>query len=882
MSNIGSISNSGNKFNVVASTLSTEQLESFGKSGNLMPNAIIVSTSYINSYDNSLDLVISDKDGYGQSIMKDYKNAIETVSQHIYYTSNKTKPKYKTKYVQEGEKGNGPETISLNKAIYTFAKDYSYIGSRFLTYDGTYSLNDYFSYLFSIIKHEKTLITVTDLVLNSTSSDYVTLDYVTFKVSPNYNKDYITVGFKNGKNEPNIRFYNSFEGKLKESNKNITDDVKAEFNTNDLLESKCYIKDRDVSTSYISINSPNYGGEDFSEEGRKITCYVPSDITTQNYKTYGIYYKDVLVGIEGHNSNITVLYDNDISPLSPGSILDNFPVENEGYRKLEVKFDNGLQLYYNGNSDSNSAKAYFNIEGGKLKLKSFDDGFTYSYKSVIYPAYNDQKQIIVNHKWINIEGRKNTNIYIKPNPSIFLVNKNDNDYRYYLTYNTGNYIPTDRYRFLPISNKSHVSCKKYSDNSWTEIDNIISYTVSSPNLEINSNTFVNNKNTDYHGVYKVNVECTNTYLNNTYINNDEYYIVCSTRLKIYKDDKLNRTLSINYDYINPYFQDLNNLYVNNACSYLADTSKILYIGVNYRIDGSEWIEDLNNINYYQITSVEESNDTSASKLYKYKIDKNETSDSLYIIFGLREYTDKDNDIFTTPDVPESSNIQKYIKFNIYFYNNGNTVDISKNCKIKYWYTNNGTQYVYTDNIISMNHFSIPKGIVPNYQIIKNNDITLQYDDVQFDDASGKVRDLNLNTNLSEINITLRSSKINESTILFNINKISMPFLKLDYKGYINGYKYVILNNNNNNFILCTLGQYETEISDINVTIEDKENILYNKDCVFTVYYHANSGNITDISDLSAISPDIECKTDPNPIIVDSKIIDINELKFIIQ
>ena len=148
MSNIGSISNSGNKFNVVASTLSTEQLEGFGKSGNLMPNAIIVSTSYINSYDNSLDLVISDKAGYGQSIMKDYKNAIETVSQHIYFTSNTTKPKYKTKYVQEGS-----ETISLNKAIYTFAKDYSYIGSRFLTYDGKYSLNDYFSYLFSIIKH---------------------------------------------------------------------------------------------------------------------------------------------------------------------------------------------------------------------------------------------------------------------------------------------------------------------------------------------------------------------------------------------------------------------------------------------------------------------------------------------------------------------------------------------------------------------------------------------------------------------------------------------------------------------------------------------------------------------------------------------------------
>lgn len=875
MSNIGSISNSGNKFNVVASTLSTEQLEGFGKSGNLMPNAIIVSTSYINSYDNSLDLVISDKAGYGQSIMKDYKNAIETVSQHIYFTSNTTKPKYKTKYVQEGS-----ETISLNKAIYTFAKDYSYIGSRFLTYDGKYSLNDYFSYLFSIIKHEKTLITVTDLVLNSTSS---TPGYVTFKVSPNYNKDDITVGFKNGKNEPNIRFYNSFEGKLKESNKNITDDVKAEFNVNNLLESKCYIRDRDASTSYISINSPNYNGEVFSSE-RKITCYVPSDITTQNYKTYGTYYKDVLVGIEGHNANITV-YDNG-TVQSPGTILDKFPVENESYRNLEVKFDNRLQLYYNGNSDNNSAKAYFNIDGGKLK--SSDDGFTYSYKSVIYPAYNDQKQIIVNHKWINTEGRKNTNIYIKPNPSIFLVNKNDNDYRYYLTYNTGNYIPTDKNRFLPISNKSHVSCKKYSkDNGWTELSsNFITYDINTDStaLEIKDTAYNITNTTHYHGVYKVNVECTNTYLNDTYINNDKYYIVCSTELSIYDNTAgQRRTLAIDSQHINEYFRDLKYLYVNNTCSYLADTSKILYIGVNYRIDGSEWIEDLNNIHYYQITSVEESADTSASKFYKYKIDKNETSDSLYIIFGLRSYTDKDNN-FTNPDIPESSsNIQKYIKFNIYFYNNGNRINISENCKIKYWYTNNGTRYEYTDNIesIKKNYFSIPKNIVIlNYQIIKNNNADLQYDDVLFDDASGKVRNLNLlNIYLSEINITLPSSKINDSIILFNINKISMPFLTGEYNEYINGYKYVVLNNK---FILCTLGQYEAEISNINVTIEDKENILYNKDCVFTVYYHANNGNITDISDLSTINPDIECKTDPNPIIVDSKIIDISELKFIIQ
>ena len=889
MSNIGSISNSGNKFNVVASTLSTEQLEGFGKSGNLMPNAIIVSTSYINSYDNSLDLVISDKDGYGQSIMKDYKNAIETVSQHIYFTSNTAKPKYKTKYVQEGENGNGPETISLNKAIYTFAKDYSYIGSRFLTYDGKYSLNDYFSYLFSIIKHEKTLITVTDLVLNSTSS---TPGYVTFKVSPNYNKDYITVGFKNGKNEPNIRFYNSFEGKLKGSDKNITDDVKAEFNTNDLLESKCYIIDRDVSTSYISINSPNYDGEVFSSE-RKITCYVTSDITTQNYKTYGTYYKDVLVGIEGHNSNITV-YDNGIPIKSHGAILDKFPVENEGYRNLEVKFDNGLQLYYNGNSDNNSAKAYFNIDGGKLK--SSDDGLTYltySYKSVIYPAYNDQKQIIVNHKWINPEGRKNTNIYIKPNPSIFLVNKNDNDHRYYLTYNTGNYIPTDKNsknRFLPISNKSHVSCKNYSKKyGWTELSsNFITYDINtySTALEIKDTAYEITDDIHYHGVYKVNVECTNTYLDNTYINNDKYYIVCSTELNIYNNTAgQRRTLAIidSQDFTE-YFRDLKDLYVNNKCSYLADKNKILYIGVNYSINGSEWVKDPNNIYYYQITSVEESDNTSASKFYKYKIDKNETSDSLYIIFGLRDYKDKDNN-FTTPDVPESSNIQNYyIKFNIYFRSNNNRINISENCKIKYWYTNNGTRYEYTENIESTktNQFSIPNIAVLNkllkYQIIKNNNVDLQYDDVLFDDDSGKVRDLNIN--LSEINITLPSSKINESTIQFNINKISMPFLKLDYEDYNKrGYKYVVLNVLNNSFILCTLEPYETEISDINVTIEDKENILYNKDCVFTVYYHANNRNITDISDLSTISTDIECITDPNPIIVDSKIIYINELNF---
>ena len=427
-----------------------------------------------------------------------------------------------------------------------------------------------------------------------------------------------------------------------------------------------------------------------------------------------------------------------------------------------------------------------------------------------------------------------------------------------------------------------MSCKKYKDNGWTELSsNFITYDINtySTALEIKDTAYEITDDIHYHGVYKVNVECTNTYLDNTYINNDKYYIVCSTELNIYDTAGQRRTLAIidSQDFTE-YFRDLKDLYVNNKCSYLADKNKILYIGVNYSINGSEWVKDPNNIYYYQITSVEESDNTSASKFYKYKIDKNETSDSLYIIFGLRDYKDKDNN-FTTPDVPESSNIQNYyIKFNIYFRSNNNRINISENCKIKYWYTNNGTRYVYTDNIESTkeNHFFIPKPIeVLNYQIIKNNNVDLQYDDVLFDDASGKNRKSNIH--LSEINITLPSSKINESTIQFNINKISMPFLKLEYEDYNKrGYKYVVLNNN---FILCALEPYETEISDINVTIEDKENILYNKDCVFTVYYHANSGNITDKSDLIAISPDIVCKTDPNPIIVDSKIIYINELNF---
>ena len=99
-------------------------------------------------------------------------------------------------------------------------------------------------------------------------------------------------------------------------------------------------------------------------------------------------------------------------------------------------------------------------------------------------------------------------------------------------------------------------------------------------------------------------------------------------------------MSLNYDANNPYFQDLKDLYVNNTCSYLADTNKILYIGVNYSIKESKWIKDSNNIHYYQIRSLQVSTNTTESKLYKYLIAGYEDT---FIVFGLRELH-KENEI----------------------------------------------------------------------------------------------------------------------------------------------------------------------------------------------------------------------------------------------
>ena len=460
MSNIGSISNSGNKFNVVASTLSTEQLESFGKSGNLMPNAIIVSTSYINSYDNSLDLVISDKDGYGQSIMKDYKNAIETVSQHIYFTSNTTKPKYKTKYVQEGENGNGPETISLNKAIYTFAKDYSYIGSRFLTYDGKYSLNDYFSYLFSIIKHEKILITVTELKLN-----------LSYTVPVTFNKDYLSIGFANGQNIPDVRLYNTISAKTYDTNIQLDANViKKEFNDTGIIERNCKIETSDILSNTINVGTLGVVTLD--------SISINKDVETTSYKTYDKYITSAEVTINGHDAAITVEYGG--SPVSD-TILIPTNVINDKQTRVYLKSSNTTSyINYDMNGSKTSATACWNISEGILEGQY--DFLSYSYKGVIYDTYNSTKDIIVYHKWINNNGFKKSGISIKPTASNFYVKYNKDNINFYLTYTTGNYVPTENYK-LDVSEyniNTYYNKRNYTDNiNWEtlykDIDIIVNF-----------------------------------------------------------------------------------------------------------------------------------------------------------------------------------------------------------------------------------------------------------------------------------------------------------------------------------------------------------------------------------------------------------------------
>ena len=669
MSNIGSISNSGNKFNVVASTLSTEQLEGFGKSGNLMPNAIIVSTSYINSYDNSLDLVISDKAGYGQSIMKDYKNAIETVSQHIYYTSNKTKPKYKTKYVQKGS-----ETISLNKAIYTFAKDYSYIGSRFLTYDGTYSLNDYFSYLFSIIKHEKTLITVTELKLN-----------LSYTVPVTFNKYYLSIGFANGQNIPDVRLYNTISAKTYTTNIQLDANViKKEFNDTGIIERNCKIETRDILSNTINIGTPGVVTLD--------SISINKDVETTSYKIYDKYITSAEVTINGHNAAIKVEYGGSLLSVSD-TILIPTNVINDKQTIIYLNSGNTTSyINYDMNSSKTSATACWNINEGILEGSS--DFLSYSYKDVIYDMYNSTKDIIVYHKWINNNGFKKSGISIKPTASNFYVkyNNDNNNINFYLTYTTGNYVPTENYK-LDISeyniNTYYNNGNYYTDYIDWETNNTLKIESSLEDNIIQISTDKISQVSTYSGLYKVCTKCKNQYLS-SFINNDDkntLYMLCMDNeffglvfigdlILVPNHLKQNREYRV--------FNNVYDRYVDNTytSSYL---DNIGLIRIPFTIDGGKFIYDEFMHNYIprKIEKLKSTNLQYPYVLYKYIIGE---SDKEYMIVGYSDALD-----FIGNNYDECVYTYKF-KINVKgISDNGITTDINDFCTIKYYYYENNVK-----------------------------------------------------------------------------------------------------------------------------------------------------------------------------------------------
>lgn len=662
MSNIGSISNSGNKFNVVASTLSTEQLESFGKSGNLMPNAIIVSTSYINSYDNSLDLVISDKDGYGQSIMKDYKNAIETVSQHIYYTSNTTKPKYKTKYVQEGS-----ETISLNKAIYTFTKDYSYIGSRFLTYDGKYSLNDYFSYLFSIIKHEKILITVTELKLN-----------LSYTVPVTFNKDYLSIGFANGQNIPDVRLYNTISAKTYDTNIQLDANIiKKEFNDTGIIERNCKIETQDILSNTINVGTPGVVTLD--------NISINKDVETTSYKTYDKYITSAEVTINGHDAAITVEYGG--SPAS-GTILIPTNVINDKQTRVYLNSGNTTSyINYDMNGSKTSATACWNISEGILKGSY--DFLSYSYKAVIYDMYNSTKDIIVYHKWINNNGFKKSGISIKPAASNFYVKYNKDNFCFHLTYTTGDYVPTENYN-LDISEyniNTYYNKGNYAHSINWETNNTLKIESSLANNVIQIPTgdipqFSTPSGSTPSGLYKVCAECKNQYLSSYINNNDDKNTLYMLRMAneffdVSTDKKHLKQKRQHAIFDNVYDRHVDNTYTS---SYL---DNIGFIIIPFTIVGGEFMYDRFNEHNYIPRKIEKLESTSLQYpyvLYKYTIGE---SDNECIIVGYSNALD-----FIGNNYNEGVYPYKF-KINVKgISGNGITTDINDFCNIEYYYYEN--------------------------------------------------------------------------------------------------------------------------------------------------------------------------------------------------
>ena len=799
MSNIGSISNSGNKFNVVASTLSTEQLESFGKSGNLMPNAIIVSTSYINSYDNSLDLVISDKDGYGQSIMKNYKNAIETVSQHIYYTSNKTKPKYKTKYVQEGEKGNGPETISLNKAIYTFAKDYSYIGSRFLTYDGKYSLNDYFSYLFSIIKHEKTLITVTELKLN-----------LSYTIPVTFNKDYLSIGFANGQNIPDVRLYNTISAKTYDTNIQLDANViKKEFNDTGIIERNCKIETRDILSNTINVGTPGVVTLD--------SISINKDVETTSYKTYDKYITSAEVTINGHNAAITVEYGG--SPVS-GTILIPTNVINDKQTRVYLNSGNTTSyINYDMNGSKTSATACWNISEGILEGSS--DFLSYSYKGVIYDTYNSTKDIIAYHKWINNNGFKKSGISIKPTTSNFYVkyNKDNNNINFYLTYTTGNYVPTENYK-LDISEYSintYYNNRNYAyeDNINWETNNVLKIESSLKNNVIQISTGKISQVSAYSGLYKVCVECKNQYLSSFINNNDKNTLYMLRMDNVFFDVSRDDTTAKKYLKQYQQYSVFNNVY-DRYVDYTYTSSYLDNIGlirIPFTIDGGEFMYDKFNEHNYIPRKIEKLKSTSLQYpyvLYKYTIGQ---SDNECIIVGYSNALDFIGDNYDEGVYPYKFKINvKGIS------GNGVTTDINKICSIEYYYYENNEKHggqVNAGSYATINLTNKTQNLNVLYKITCSNANYVSDKDVR--SIIIPVYDTVENT----IVLSLNGAKQVALTVQ---NGVSLSIGSLDYKNtdfmvkLIPTNKYNVNNTNNTIYTLCNISSSTTPTSRINVIL----------------------------------------------------------------
>lgn len=794
MSNIGSISNSGNKFNVVASALSTEQLESFGKSGNLMPNAIIVSTSYINSYDNSLDLVISDKDGYGQSIMKDYKNAIETVSQHIYYTSNKTKPKYKTKYVQKGEKGNGPETISLNKAIYTFAKDYSYIGSRFLTYDGTYSLNDYFSYLFSIIKHEKTLSTVTELKLN-----------LSYTVPVTFNKDYLSIGFANGQNIPDVRLYNTISAKTYDTNIQLDANIiKKEFNDTGIIERNCKIETRDILSNTINAGTPGVVTLD--------SISINKDVETTSYKTYDKYITSAEVTVNGHDGAITVEYGG--YPVS-GTILIPTNVINDKQTRVYLKSGKTTSyINYDMNSSKTSATACWNISEGILEGSS--DFLSYSYKDVIYDTYNSTKDIIAYHKWINNNGFKKSGISIKPTASNFYVKYNKDNINFYLTYTTGDYVPTENYK-LDISeyniNTYYNNRRNYTDNINWETNNTLKIESSLKNNVIQISTGEISQVSAYSGLYKVCAECKNQYLSSFINNNDKNTLYMLRMDNVFFDVSRDDTTAKKYLKQYQQYSVFNNVYdrpVDNTytSSYL---DNIRLIRIPFTIVGGEFMYDkFNEYNYIprKIEKLKSTNLQYPYVLYKYTIGQ---SDNEYIIVGHSNALD-----FIGNNYDEGVYPYKF-KINVKgISGNGITTDINDFCSIEYYYYENNekqdSRQVDAGSYATINLTNKTQNLNVLYKITCSNVNYVSDKDVR--SIIIPVYDTVENT----IVLSLNDAKQVALTVQ---NGVSLSIGSLDYKNTDFMVKLIPTNKynvNNTIYTLCNISSSTTPTSRINVIL----------------------------------------------------------------